>query len=65
MHVYAFGSLCRGEMSKYSDIDLLALVNDKDDRFDSDIYSIYSYERLDELWKEGNPLHGICFLNLN
>ncbi|EPK4144851.1 nucleotidyltransferase domain-containing protein, partial [Serratia marcescens] len=24
MHVYAFGSLCRGEMSKYSDIDLLA-----------------------------------------
>ncbi|BEM39460.1 hypothetical protein SME10J_31870 [Serratia marcescens] len=62
MHVYAFGSLCRGEMSKDSDIDLLALVNDKDDRFDSDIYSIYSYERLDELWKEGNPFAWHLFL---
>lgn len=55
MHVYAFGSLCRGEMSKDSDVDLLALVNEKDERFNIDDYSIYSYDRISELWKEGNP----------
>lgn len=55
MHIYAFGSLCRGEVSKDSDVDLLALVNDKDDRFNSDEYSIYSYDRMSELWHEGNP----------
>lgn len=30
-------------------------VEGYDDRFDSSIYSIYSYKRLAELWKEGNP----------
>lgn len=55
MHIYAFGSLCRGEISKDSDIDLLAIVNDKDERFNSDEYSIYSYVRMRELWSEGNP----------
>jgi len=49
-------------MSKDSDIDMLALVNDKDDRFDGDVYSIYSYERLNELWKEGNPFAWHLFL---
>lgn len=55
MHIYAFGSICRGEVSLDSDIDLLAIVEGNDRRFDANIYSIYSYRRIDEIWKEGNP----------
>lgn len=55
MHIYAFGSVCRGEIDIESDIDLLAIVNSIDDRFDPSTYSIYTYNRLKELWEEGNP----------
>lgn len=55
MHVYAFGSVCRGEIDPQSDVDLLALVKSFDARFDPAIFSIYSYERAGELWREGNP----------
>ncbi|MDR3566383.1 MAG: nucleotidyltransferase domain-containing protein [Negativicutes bacterium] len=55
MHIYAFGSICRGEISVCSDIDLLAIVEGHDSRFDADVYSIYSYNRVREIWKEGNP----------
>jgi hypothetical protein len=54
MHIYAFGSICRGEVSVDSDIDLLALVDGRDDRFDPDVYSIYSYGRIASLWLQGN-----------
>ena len=55
MHIYAFGSVCRGEISHDSDIDLLAIVDGYDSRFDPHEYSIYSYGRIRELWREGNP----------
>ena len=55
MHIYAFGSVCRGDIDANSDVDLLSIVNGHDERFDSSTYSIYSYERLKELWSEGNP----------
>jgi hypothetical protein len=55
MHIYAFGSICRGEIKPDSDIDLLAIANGYDERFDPAIYSIYSYDRISELWREGNP----------
>ena len=55
MHIYAFGSLCRGEISPDSDVDLLALVEGLDTRFDPNVFSIYSYRRIQQLWKEGNP----------
>ena len=55
MHIYVFGSLSRGEVRRNSDVDLLALVEGRDDRFDPDKYSIYSYSRIKELWSEGNP----------
>jgi hypothetical protein len=55
VHIYAFGSVCRGDISRGSDVDLLALVASGDDRFDPETYSIYSYERLCQLWREGNP----------
>jgi hypothetical protein len=55
MHIYAFGSVCRGDISPGSDIDLLAIVEGHDARFDRATYSIYSYKRICELWFEGNP----------
>jgi hypothetical protein len=55
MHIYAFGSVCRGDVSPESDIDLLAIVEGHDARFSAEDYSIYSYERIREIWQEGNP----------
>lgn len=55
MHIYAFGSVCRGDVSPGSDIDLLAVVQGYEPRFSPDDYSIYSYERIREIWEEGNP----------
>ena len=55
MHIYAFGSLCRGEVDQYSDIDLLALVDSYDQRFDAGKFSVYSYTGMSELWRDGNP----------
>lgn len=54
MHIYAFGSVCRGEIDKYSDIDLLAITDDKNNGLTASKYSIYSYSRLQELWIIGN-----------
>jgi Nucleotidyltransferase domain len=55
MHIYAFGSICRGEVSLDSDIDLLAVVKGHDGRLDQAAFSIYSYKRIREIWLEGNP----------
>ena len=55
MQIYAFGSVCRGDIGPDSDIDLLAIVDGFDDRFDPDVYSIYSRQRIQEIWVEGNP----------
>ena len=54
MHIYAFGSICRGDISADSDVDLLALVERRDPRFNPDKFSIYSYKRITELWAAGN-----------
>ncbi|OFR68435.1 nucleotidyltransferase domain-containing protein [Neisseria sp. HMSC069H12] len=56
MHIYAFGSICRGEYSQNSDIDILICINkDEYHEFSPEKFSIYHYERIAELWKEGNP----------
>jgi len=65
MYIYAFGSVCRGEVDKYSDIDLLAIIekNEKNEStFDAQKYSIYKEERIIELWNEGNPFAWHLFL---
>lgn len=54
-HLYAFGSVCRGEVDKSSDIDLLACLSEPNPDFDSNRFSIYSHDRIRELWSEGNP----------
>jgi hypothetical protein len=55
MHVYAFGSVCRGEIARDSDIDLLALVSGHDNRLDPAKYSIYSYAKMKIMWQKGSP----------
>ncbi len=62
MHLYAFGSICRGDISLGSDIDLLAILEGYDSRIDPDTFSIYSYRRIQELWQEGNPFAWHLFL---
>ncbi|MDE8741716.1 nucleotidyltransferase domain-containing protein [Pectobacterium polaris] len=62
MHIYAFGSICRGEVDSFSDIDMLAIVNGRDERFNPKDYSIYSYSRINEIWEEGNPFAWHLFL---
>lgn len=54
-HYYAFGSVCRGEIEASSDIDLLACIANPDPALDPQKFSIYKYERVRELWQEGNP----------
>lgn len=55
MHVYAFGSICRGEIDLGSDVDLLACIDGLAPQIDPEKYSIYQYERLQALWMQGNP----------
>ncbi|TXK94211.1 nucleotidyltransferase [Methylococcaceae bacterium CS1] len=54
-HIYAFGSVCRGEVDPSSDIDLLACLSKPQQKYDTEKFSIYSHERIQELWLEGNP----------
>jgi len=54
-HFYAFGSVCRGEVDPASDIDLLACLSTPRPEIDPKKFSIYTYERIRELWQEGNP----------
>ncbi|QHS53983.1 nucleotidyltransferase [Edaphobacter sp. 12200R-103] len=62
MHIYAFGSVCRGEVTPDSDIDLLALVDGHDSRFSERSYSIYSYKKMRKMWEEGSPFAWHLFL---
>jgi acyl-CoA synthetase (AMP-forming)/AMP-acid ligase II len=55
MHIYIFGSVCRGDITIDSDVDLLAATEGHDERLNATTYSIYSYDRLKEIWLEGNP----------
>jgi hypothetical protein len=62
MHIYAFGSICRGEIDSQSDVDILVIGGEDTSRYDPSIYSVYSYDRMKELWKEGNPFAWHLFL---
>jgi len=55
LHIYAFGSVTRGEVTPDSDVDLLALVDKDEGNFVHDAYSVYTYDRIQEIWREGNP----------
>jgi len=55
MHIYAFGSIVRGEVGYGSDVDLLACSEEENTALDREKFSIYGYIRLQQLWSEGNP----------
>jgi hypothetical protein len=55
LHVYAFGSICRGEISPGSDIDMLAITTSGTNELSRSMFSIYSHSKIRRIWKEGNP----------
>ena len=54
-HFYAFGSICRGEIDFASDVDLLACTSEPAPEIDAKKFSKYTYGRIEQLWREGNP----------
>ncbi|KMQ61562.1 hypothetical protein ACM46_16270 [Chryseobacterium angstadtii] len=54
-NIYIFGSVVRGEVDQYSDIDLLLITDEFTDNINANKYSIYTPERIKELYIEGNP----------
>jgi len=64
MYIYIFGSICRGEIDKQSDVDLLAIIENGEDNsnFDINKFSVYTVKRLKELWQEGNPFAWHLFI---
>lgn len=64
MEIYAFGSVVRGEIDEFSDIDLLMIkeINEPIPKIDKEQFSIYSYQRISKLWKEGNPFSWHLFI---
>jgi hypothetical protein len=55
MHIYAFGSVCRGEIDRGSDVDLLACADSEDDRVDPEKFSVYTHDGIRAVWAQGNP----------
>jgi Nucleotidyltransferase domain len=55
LHIYAFGSICRGEVSRDSDVDLLAVWTGGPNSLNRRMFSIYAHRRIKEIWQEGNP----------
>lgn len=55
LHVYAFGSICRGEISAGSDIDLLAVTTGPANELSRSQFSIYSHSKIARIWEDGNP----------
>ncbi len=53
--IYIFGSIVRGEMDQYSDIDLLLISDENMQSIDSAKYSIYTPSRITTMYIEGNP----------
>jgi hypothetical protein len=55
LHIYAFGSVCRGDIDMGSDVDMLIIASGQLKNINPSDYSIYSYDRIKELWEQGNP----------
>jgi predicted nucleotidyltransferase len=64
MEIYAFGSIVRGEIDEFSDVDLLILkdLGEEIPKIDKECFSIYTYQRISQLWEEGNPFSWHLFL---
>lgn len=55
LHIYAFGSICRGEIASGSDVDLLAVSSGGSNELSRSMFSIYSHSKIKTIWREGNP----------
>lgn len=55
LHIYAFGSICRGEVVPGSDVDLLAISSGGSNELSRSMFSIYSHSKIRTIWREGNP----------
>jgi hypothetical protein len=55
LHIYAFGSICRGEILPGSDVDLLAIRSGGSNDLSRSMFSIYSHAKVRTIWREGNP----------
>ncbi|WP_127078873.1 nucleotidyltransferase domain-containing protein [Rhodomicrobium lacus] len=55
LHVYAFGSICRGEILPGSDVDLLAVTTGSANQLSRAMFSIYSHAKIARIWADGNP----------
>ena len=55
LHIYAFGSICRGDVAPDSDIDLLAITSGGSNELSRSMFSIYSHSKIEKIWNEGNP----------
>lgn len=55
LHIYAFGSICRGEISPGSDVDMLAITTGGTNELSRSIFSIYSHSKIQRIWVDGNP----------
>lgn len=54
-NIYIFGSVVRGEVDQYSDVDLLLISDENMQDIDPNKYSIYTPKRIEEMYEEGNP----------
>jgi predicted nucleotidyltransferase len=54
-YIYAFGSICRGEVDDFSDIDVLVIKEGTNETRLNPKYSYYRKKTLDNLWDKGNP----------
>lgn len=61
-NIYVFGSVVRGEIDEYSDIDLLLVTDEIIKNIDSNKYSIYTPHRIKEMYDEGNPFAWHLFM---
>jgi predicted nucleotidyltransferase len=43
LHIYVFGSICRGEVAPGSDVDLLAISSGGGNDLSRSMFSIYSH----------------------
>jgi hypothetical protein len=55
MHIYIFGSTCRGDISRTSDVDMLALIDEDSSSIGNPLFSEYSYTKMESLWRAGHP----------
>lgn len=54
-YIYAFGSICRGELDSSSDIDILVVNDIGYSKNQKSNYSYYRKDTIKNLWNEGNP----------